>query len=292
MMRILVLFAAVAIFEGCSSNTNQNANPASQPAPSLGGTSVAQHEPVVNSSPSPAPSPASTAPTIDDANAILVAIKDLGIGLDLGEKYPTQTLEITGTISSIDAISETASSITFPSEDFTPLICAIQEPQIWARLAPGQTVTLHGTKGTVPGTLYSFVWKVLKADVNPCPIISSKQLTEEFERDGEEAHKKRNSTWFYLTGKVSGITMQEFDNCTVTMEGAPGWTIELPINHTYVEIVKSIKTGDSIASLCQYESYDFKATDRKISMLGRPITETFPVPGVSYGPTSAGAQKP
>jgi len=275
MSRFLLLLTAVSISVGCGSNPDQKGASNLQPPPNLGEANVVPF--------APAPPPAVA--VFDDANAIVVDPKDLGIGIDLGKRYPTQTIETTGMISEIDAVSANASSVGIANGEME-LLCAVLEPQVWARLAPGQIVTLHGAKATIPGTLYSFAWKVVKADPNPCPIVNSKKMAEDFEFDATAAFEKYNEKWFYLTGKVTGVTMEEFDNSTMTMEGSSLWTVEVPMNHSFGDIVKTLKIGQSTTVLCRYESFDFKPSDRKLSVMGRPITTTFPVPGVTYGGVS------
>lgn len=275
----------IAMCAGCDSKASSRTGEA--PESASGSAEQAATYQVPEAPYEPIRATGSVVANFDDANAIVVDYKELGTGLTLDDKYPTQTIEITGTIAGVDAISATTTSVTFHGADFTPLLCALQVPQAWARLAPGQTVTLHGTRGSIPGTLYSFVWKVMKADANPCPVLTSEKWTAEFELDPEAAHQKYNNKWFYLTGKVAGIANQEADNSTITMEGASGWTVELGINHSYREIVNAIKTGERTTALCKYESYDFQPSTRKLTMMGAPITVEFPVPGVSYGVMTA-----
>lgn len=202
----------------------------------------------------------------------------------LEDRYPTQVVEVTAIVSSVDedAMGPEFTSIRLNNEkDTQSTAFRVFEPQAFSRIAPGQTVTLQGMKFDV-SPVVRFPFRVLRFGPNPSPIISSTQISEDFAKDPQLAHEKYSGQWLYVTGKVVGIRPDWDDNSLVTLDGNTAWPVELWLNKAADE-TKSVEAGQSVAMLVKYEPIaGLNLDEPKIELKGLPIRSEFPAPGVTY----------
>lgn len=214
-----------------------------------------------------------------DPNVVVVDQKTVSSSLELIEKYPTKTVEFSGVIDTVGVFRESESmSAVFLKPQSVGTMCPIHEPQVWAKLAPGQAVTLRGKKFDD----MDFAWKVHKAEPNPCPALTSTSFAQEFEDSPAESHDKYNNKSFYLTGKVIAIEPWETHHFLIKLEGSRDWSIDLQVNMQYEVFVKQIKPEQTISALCTYTNGYFQPDVHTSSIDANPITIKFPVAGIEY----------
>jgi hypothetical protein len=225
--------------------------------------------------------PAAVTPVVSDPNVVILDLKENKPGYQLAEDYPTQTLEVTGTVADVLYAQGTDSLITLKTGSVTDMLCLVHESHMWARVGPGQTVTLHGKKEVNLG-LADIAWKVVKAGNNPCPVLTPPQLAGEFTDAPSESHSKYNLHAFYLTGKAVEIEPWQTHHFLVKLQTDSDWQIHLQIDTTNETLMKSVKAGQPIAALCRYDNGFFQADSKLIELTATPILVPFPIPGVTY----------
>ncbi|HEY4262945.1 MAG TPA: hypothetical protein VGM98_22485, partial [Schlesneria sp.] len=200
----------------------------------------------------------------------------------LEERYPTPVVEVRGTVLSIDSdlMGPEFSSVRLqgPGGDAIPV--RILESQAFARVGPGQTVTLQGKKVEV-SAIEHFPFRILHAGVNLCPVISSSQISEDFAKDPQRAHEKYYGQSFYLHGKVADIRKEWDENALVTLEGDAAWPVASWVKKADAT---QIEVGREFAMLAKYEPISELTVDElKVELKGLPITVEFPANGMTYG---------
>lgn len=210
---------------------------------------------------------------------IVLTPEELGAAMEY--KYPTQTVEVAGTIHSIGYISPELSMIFLNIARGRGGIssCVVQESQAWSRFAPGQEVTLRGRAAKVSPYI-GFAYQVVKAGPNPAPILKAEDFAGEFAKDDSIARAKYRDRSFYLIGKVVSFERKPDDESTVTLQGQPDLPMTLKMDDSFNLIGGSLAAGKIITAMCTPSvgwSYD-----SGLNMNAVAITVPMPVPNVVY----------
>ncbi len=203
-------------------------------------------------------------------------------------QFQSATLEITDLVSRIEVnhsaiICDIGPDVT---DVFTFVIDA-QDQQPWARIAPGQRVTLRGRHTP---TLGGFEWKIVDFGPNPAPIVTAPSLATEFIQGGVIAAQKYHKQTVYVTGEVVEKKKEEMSisyGISLKGEGRLNVLIHCPVIDD--SLVNSIQVGQEIHA--QGEVGTFTAFDparNEVTLFfGKPISVPFPVKGVQYAESMA-----
>ncbi|MDB5341678.1 MAG: hypothetical protein JWP89_55 [Schlesneria sp.] len=289
MMRILTV-AFLGYVVGCNSQSTTKPSGESKSAltsPTAQATADEPSDSVVVPRSAPVASvpivvrPVDWAAVTQGAQIVSVTPEELqGGGLE--ERYPTPVVEVRGTVLSIDTdlMGPEFSSVRLqgPGGDAIPV--RILERQAFARVGPGQVVTLQGKKVDV-SAIEHFPFRILDAGVNLCPVITSSQISEDFAKDPQLAHEKYYGQWFYLHGKVADIRKEWDENALVTLEGDSTWPVASWVKKAEAA---QIEVGREFSMLAKYEPIsELTVEEPKVELKGLPITVEFPAAGMTYG---------
>lgn len=291
MMRILMV-AVIGVV--CSCSTSPSPKPPSEAATATTSATTKEVAEGVSKEASETP----TAPVVPvpfvirpvDWEAVTQGIEVVSVstaelkGERFEDRYPTQVVQVRGTVAEIgnDLMGREFTSMRLLGAVGEAKLFRVFEPQAFARVGPGQTVTLQGIKFDV-SPIEHFPFRILDAGTNPCPIISSLAISEEFANDSQLAHEKYYGQWFYLYGKVVDVRKEWDENVLVTLEGNPNWPVVSWVKKADVE-AGAIEVGKEFSMLAMYEPLeDLPSNEQRVELKGMPITVVFPTAGMTYG---------
>jgi hypothetical protein len=214
-----------------------------------------------------------------DSNLIVVDPADLDTahGPSLSA-YPGKTIQITSIVTAIEITGRSNSILTIRSgSSLGASIFSAKEKEAWARIGPGQTVTLRSDH-------VDNWWQIVEGSKNPCPIISCASIAQEFEEAPLLAGDKYERRSFYLVGRVVEIDAnQNAFFVLAKMEASPKVELRLAISKvSYPDFLKSLGVGQNISVLCAYDHDRIDKTLSKLELVAQPITVPFPVAGIEY----------
>lgn len=285
MMRILTV-ALLGYIVGCSSESTTKPSGESKPVVTSPTAQATAGDPS-----GPAVAPVVSVPIVvrpvdwevetQGAEVVPITPEELQRGR-LEERYPTPAIAVRGTVLSIDTdlMGPEFSSVRLqgPGGDAIPV--RVLEHQAFARVAPGQIVTLQGKRIEV-SAIEHFPFRILDAGVNLCPVVSSTQISEDFGKDPQLAHEKYYGQWFYVYGKVKDIKKEWDENALVTLKGESTWPVASWVKKAEAA---EIEVGREFSMLAKYEPIDDLAVGApKVELKGLPITVKFPAVGMTYG---------
>lgn len=293
MMRILMI-AVTGVVGGCSANPPPK--PSSEAVTATASTTTTEVAEGASKEASETPmAPAVPAPFVIrpvDWETVTHGIEVVSVtpaelkGKRLEDRYPTQVVQVRGAVAEIgnDLMGREFTSLRMQGAAGETTSFRVFEPQAFARVGPGQTVTLQGIKFDV-SPIEHFPFRILDAGTNPCPIISSLAISEDFANDSQLAHEKYYGQWFYVQGNVADIRKEWDENVLVTLESNPDWPIASWVKKADTEAT-AIAVGKTFSMLAKYEpTEDLTGQEQKVELKGSSITVAFPSVGMTYGTT-------
>ncbi len=200
----------------------------------------------------------------------------------LHDLYPDQTLEVTGTIDRLSIAEDYFSLIELKTvKAFMPASCPTKEQEIWARCAPGQTVTLRGQVERLDRFTQRVIWKVVNVQGSVPPVLTSVALAKEFTDHDSRASADYADQWFYLTGEI--ISTDRYI-CTLKSDGVTEVQVGLPEDSLVFPnpFLKSpeFQVGKTLTLLAKYDPLLHEPG--AVNLDGFQITRPFPIPATQY----------
>ncbi|WP_157605188.1 hypothetical protein [Schlesneria paludicola] len=291
-MRWTTSLTLVVLMLGCSSKT-----PNSTPAPASNPTNSSTSTPTNKSSETASPAdsqtagqtaPAAQATASPESDVVVKTVAEISKSMrtTLGEQYPTQTIEVTGPVDSVGYSLKDITGLALKHGPGTFDIAGfpLQEAEAWARISPGQTVTVRAKYNK--DSLDGFLWKIYKAGPNPSPILTTTQLGEDFKKDLTAAHNKYTGRSFYLTGKVASAETNDLKLTKVKLDTGSLPSPLLVVEPHFVDLAP-ITAGQTLNALCIYNRAKLSPplnSDETLIDIDNVelITIKFPVDGVTY----------
>ncbi len=200
----------------------------------------------------------------------------------LHDLYPDQTLEVTGTIDSMSIAEDYFSLIELKTAKPNSLAkCPTEEPEIWARCAHGQTVTLRGQVQRLDRFTQRVIWKVVNVQGSVPPVLTSVELAKEFTDHDSRASADYADQSFYLTGEI--ISTDRY-TCILKSDGVTEVQVDLPEDSLVFPnpFLKSpdFQVGKTLTLLAKYDPLLHEPG--AVNLDGFQITRPFPIPGTQY----------
>jgi hypothetical protein len=173
-------------------------------------------------------------------------------------KYANQVVEISGVVMVLDQdySGRPYVALSAPEKPYqVGTRCYTTDQQPWAKLAPGQKVTLKG-RWPPQG---SFLWNhvalnncvVTGVGPNPAIKMSTQQLVKEFLADTGSAKRKYDDKWVILNGKVAGKRRDKNGVLIVDVQGEGDVKLACQFGKELEPLVKRVKAGEDLTVLCR-----------------------------------------
>ncbi len=284
----------VVLLLGCSGPTPSAPTPAAPVAQSP--TAPSPSTPVVmpegtpvatGTSPTPTGAPS---PSKDGVTVISPQIVEQHF-LTLQDQYPGQTLEVRGEIDNITSADDGRSVIFLKTgKEYSTAACLVDEKEVWSRCAPNQTVTMRGSVGKLDAFTSRVLWKLVQAEENPSPVLTTAAIAKEFTEDDSLANSRYADQQFYLQGEIASI---EAEVCHLKTNSSIVIRVALPADAPLSPnpFLKSAayRVGQPLTVFAKYSTLYHEPG--LIVVDGLQITVPFPVPGVRYAAAIPTAQE-
>lgn len=214
-----------------------------------------------------------------DSNVLVVDPADVdAIHGPSPSQYPGKTIEVTSIVTDIGITGRSNSILTMKSgSSLGASVFSAQEREAWARIGPGQVVTLRSDR-------VENWWQIVNAGKNPCPILACADFAKEFQDSPLLAGDQYERRSLYLVGRVLEIDAKENPFFVVAkMESSDTVELRFAISKSsYSDYLKTLSVGQRICALCAFDKDRIDKTLSKLELVVQPITVPFPVAGVEY----------
>lgn len=158
--------------------------------------------------------------------------------------------QVSGVVSSMGNMVDGSSYVSLETVEDDPfgVLCITVDKRPWARLCPGQQVTLRGKWPDGPHVPTLVETTIVGAGPSPAKRITAEQLTAEYVQDLETASEKYEG-YHRIVGKLLDKQRDEIDTASLLLDGGQNVRIKCGFSVHNAEQVQPLKIGDQVELL-------------------------------------------
>jgi len=166
------------------------------------------------------------------------------------KKFAGTIWEVSGVVSSMGNMIDGTSYVSLETVEYDAfgVLCITVDERPWARLCPGQQVTLRGKWPDNPYVPTLTETTIVSAGPSPAKRITAEQLTAEYAQDPETASEKYEG-YHRIVGKLLDKQRDEIGTASLLLDGGQNARIKCGFLVHNAEQVQPLKIGDQVELL-------------------------------------------